>query len=158
MSVSSLRARPGLAQIGLESLTDLEGIVIRADYRKSLAVDVEQLTGQDLRGRAVLIHTGWAEHWNTGQYYGNHPFVTEAAALYLKECGVRLAGIDSHNIDDTRGKARPAHSILLGADILIVEHLCNLHQLPDEGFTFSAIPPKFKGVGTFPVRALAKLT
>jgi kynurenine formamidase len=46
---------------------------------------------------------------------------------------------------------------LLGADILIVEHLCNLHLLPHEGFTFSAVPPKFKGVGTFPVRAMAKV-
>jgi kynurenine formamidase len=62
------------------------------------------------------------------------------------------------NIDDTRGNARPVHSCLLGADILIVEHLCNLGRLPDDGFTFSAIPPKFKGVGTFPVRAMATLS
>jgi kynurenine formamidase len=27
-----------------------------------------------------------------------------------------------------------------------------------DGFTFSAIPTKFKGAGTFPVRAMAKLT
>src|SRR3546814_5038410 len=63
----------------------------------------------------------------------------------------------SMNIDDTRGKARPVHSILLGAGILIVEHLCNLAAVPDEGFEFSAVPPKFCGVGTFPVRALARL-
>ena len=61
------------------------------------------------------------------------------------------------NIDNTQGKSRPVHSALLASDILIVEHLCNLGQLPDEGFTFSALPPKFKGVGTFPVRAMAKL-
>jgi arylformamidase len=66
-------------------------------------------------------------------------------------------GIDSHNIDDTRGNTRPVHTTLLGAGILIVEHLCHLEALPLEGFTFSAIPPKFKGVGTFPVRAMAKV-
>ena len=70
---------------------------------------------------------------------------------------MKLVGIDSLNIDDTRGKSRPVHTILLGAEILIVEHLCNMSHLPDDGFTFSAVPPKFKGVGTFPVRAYANL-
>ena len=84
--------------------------------------------------------------------------MTEKAAEYLRDCSVKLVGIDSHNIDDTKGKSRPVHTTLLGAEILIVEHLCNLYLLPESGFTFSAIPPKFKGVGTFPVRAFAKLT
>ena len=103
----------------------------------------------------MLIETGWAAKWNTEYYFENHPYLTKAAAEYLKEAEVKLVGIDSHNIDDTRGKARPVHTVLLGAEILIVEHLCNLHSLPDEGFTFTAVPPKFKGVGTFPVRAFA---
>ena len=93
----------------------------------------------------------------TPSYAVEHPFLTEDAAAYLRDCGVRLVGIDSMNIDDTRGGERPVHSMLLGADILIVEHLCNLAALPDEGFTFSAIPPKLRGVGTFPVRAMARL-
>ena len=78
-------------------------------------------------------------------------------AVWLRDCGVKLVGIDSMNIDDTRGKTRPVHSTLLGAGILIVEHLRNLAALPDEGFSFSAVPPKVKGMGTFPVRALAKI-
>lgn len=110
-----------------------------------------------MRNRAVLVHTGWDAHWNTAGYLQNHPFLTEDAAAYLQECGVKLVGIDSMNIDDTRGKSRPVHSILLASEILIVEHLCNLQHLPDENFTFSAVPPKFKGVGTFPVRAIAKI-
>lgn len=54
-------------------------------------------------------------------------------------------------------KTRPVHSLLLGNAILIVEHMCHLEQLPPAGFLFSAIPPKFEGVGTFPVRAYAKI-
>jgi kynurenine formamidase len=146
------------SEISLEAFVDLEGIVIRADYQRSLAIDKDAFMNKDLRGRAVLVHTGWAQHWNTPAYYENHPFLTADAADYLLECGARLVGIDSHNIDDTRGKTRPVHSTLLGGEILIVEHLCNLESLPDEGFTFSAVPPKFKGVGTFPVRAFAKTT
>ena len=103
------------------------------------------------------MHTGWAKHWNTEAYFENHPFLTRDAAEYLRDCQVKLVGIDSHNIDDTSGKSRPVHTILLGSEILIVEHLCNLHQLPETVYFFSAVPPKFKGVGTFPVRAFAKL-
>ena len=64
-------------------------------------------------------------------------------------------GIDSVNIDDTDGNARPAHSVLLAAGIPIVEHLTALDRLPDRGFRFSAVPAPVVGLGTFPVRAFA---
>jgi kynurenine formamidase len=146
-----------MSQVALDSLTDLEAILVRVDHRQVRAVDAEFFRNKEIRNRAVLVHTGWDQYWNTPQYHESNPYLTRDAAIYLKECGVKLVGIDSMNIDDTGDKTRPVHSTLLGADILIVEHLCNLGQLPEEGFTFSAIPPKFKGVGTFPVRALAKL-
>jgi kynurenine formamidase len=147
-----------LFRVNIESLADMDGIVVRADYRKTRAIDANFFKGKEIRGRAVLVHTGWDVHWNTDEYFQNHPFLTEDAALYLQKCGVKLVGIDSMNIDNTQGKSRPVHSILLASDILIVEHLCNLGNLPNEGFTFSALPPKFKGVGTFPVRAMAKIS
>jgi kynurenine formamidase len=157
-----------LSEVELDCFAELDGLVIRADYRRSaaddrscsqgLAVDAAFFKNKELRGRAVLVHTGWGDdHWNTERYFENHPFLTEAAAVYLRQAGVRLVGIDSHNIDNTQGRSRPVHSTLLGAEILIVEHMCNLGQLPDEGFVFTATPPKFKGVGTFPVRAMARL-
>lgn len=146
-----------LSEILPEQVADLPGIVIRHDLSQGLAVDVDAFWQQDMRGRAVLVHTDWAKHWRTDQYFEDHPFLTANAAAYLVEHGATLVGIDSHNIDDTQGRSRPVHTTLLGANILIVEHLCNLHNMPDRGFTFSAIPPKFKGAGTFPVRALAKL-
>jgi len=144
------------SQMAIESCTDLDAIVVRA-APDELAVGIEQFRNRELRGRAVLVHTGWDRHWNTPQYFGTHPFVSEDAARYLRDCGVKLVGIDAMNIDDTRGGARPVHSVLLEAEILIVEHLTNLAALPDEGFRFTALPPKFVGVGTFPVRAMARL-
>jgi arylformamidase len=146
-----------LSEVGLEYFTDLDAIRISVPHKKTLGVTVEHLKGHELRNRAVLINTGWDEYWNTENYYDNHPYLTEEAANYLKECNVKLVGIDSHNIDAPPDMRRPVHTVLLGAEILIVEHLCNLYLLPDDGFLFSAIPPKFKGVGTFPVRALAKI-
>jgi arylformamidase len=146
-----------LSEVELERFADLEGIVIRADHKNGLAITADAFKGKEIRNRAVLVHTGWDEYWATDKYYENHPFLTEDAAVYLKQSGVKLVGIDSHNIDDTRGNTRPVHSTLLREEILIAEHLCNLKNVPDEGFTFSAVPPKFKGAGTFPVRAFAKL-
>lgn len=146
-----------LSQVRLESLAEIDGVVIRVPYTGTLAVTTEHLRNVEIRGRAVLVHTGWDKHWNTERYYENHPFLTSDAAEYLKKCEVKLVGIDSHNIDDTRSKARPVHTTLLGAEILIAEHLCNLESLPADGFKFSAVPPKFEGAGTFPVRAMARL-
>lgn len=146
-----------VSEMSLKSFAELEAVVIRVPYHETLEITGEHLQNREIRNKAVLIHTGWDEHWNTERYYGNHPYLTESAAEYLKSCAVKLVGIDSHNIDDTAGRTRPVHSILLGAQILIVEHLCNLGLLPDENFTFTAAPPKFKGVGTFPVRAFASV-
>ncbi|MBS0591623.1 MAG: cyclase family protein [Proteobacteria bacterium] len=146
-----------LSQIAIDATTDLDATVVRAPYTQARAIDASTFRDKPILGRAVLVHTGWDTHWNTPQYYEGSPFLTADAAMYLRDHGVKLVGIDAHNIDDTRGNERPVHSTLLGADILIVEHLCNLGALPDDGFTFSATPPKFKGVGTFPVRAMAKL-
>jgi arylformamidase len=144
-----------LSEVGIDAFTNLEALVIRADYHKALAVDARFFEAQGIRNRAVLVHTGWDKHWNTDAYFQDHPYLTEDAAQYLKRGGALLVGIDSHNIDDTSGNKRPVHSCLLGAGILIVEHLCNLDRVPDDGFRFSAAPPKIRRVGTFPVRATA---
>ena len=146
-----------LSEVGIDRFAGLDAIVVRAHVRDEPAIGVESFRDLDLRDRAVLVHTAWDRHWGTPAYIGEHPFLTEAAALHLREAGARLVGIDSMNIDDTRGNERPVHSVLLGAQIVIAEHLCNLGDVPDDGFTFSAVPPKFRGVGTFPVRAFARI-
>jgi arylformamidase len=147
-----------LSEVGLESFTDLEAILISVPFLETLEITEQHIMGHEVANRAVLFHTGWDINWNTERYYENHPYLTDGAAKYLRDNNVKLVGIDSHNIDSTLGNTRPVHTTLLAAEILIVEHLCNLYSLPKNGFTFSAIPPKFKGVGTFPVRAMAKLT
>jgi kynurenine formamidase len=132
--------------------------VIDASERKGRAIDVgyfEDLDFPSLKDRAVLISTGWDAHWRTQQYGEDAPFITNRAAQFLIEAKPALVGIDSVNIDDKLDGARPAHTLLLGAGIPIAEHLCNLDQLPLSGFRFHCVPVKFRGVGTFPVRAYA---
>ena len=146
-----------LSELPLESLADLDGVVVRQPYEQGLAVDVPAFDNIDVRGKAVLVHTGWDRYWRTETYYTAHPFLTAAAAEWLAGHGAAFVGIDSHNIDDTSARSRPVHTILLGAEIPIGEHLTGLGQLPATGFRFSAVPPKVKGMGTFPVRAYARL-
>ncbi len=146
-----------LAALALARLASLPALVVRRPFEASLATDAAHLAHLDLSGKAVLIHTGWDRHWRTERYFSEHPFLTEAAARLLVAGGAVLVGIDSHNIDDTRTRRRPVHTILLGADVLICEHLTNLAAVPDDGARFSAVPPRVAGMGTFPVRAFAQL-
>jgi kynurenine formamidase len=145
-----------LAQLPLEVLAGLDGVIVRV-LDGERALDATLFDGVDVRGRAVLVHTNWSRHWNTEAYFEGHPFLTEAAATLLRDNGAKIVGIDSYNIDDTADLRRPVHTTLLGADIPIVEHMCNLAAVPENGFTFFAVPPKVKAFGTFPIRAFARV-
>ena len=143
-----------LAKLELSSIANLDGIVVRCVDRSDPEITQEFFGGLDVQDKAVLVHTGWDKHWRTEEYSsGNHPYLTEGAATHLAKNGAALVGIDSFNIDGTRDGTRPVHSILLGHDIPIVEHLCGLGELPDRGFKFFAVPAKVREFGTFPVRA-----
>jgi kynurenine formamidase len=146
-----------LAELPIESLANLDGLVVRIG-RGRREIDRSAFEGRNLAGKAVLVDTGWSRHWRTDAYFEGHPFLTEDAAVFLRDAQARLVGIDSLNIDDTANLRRPVHSTLLGADIPIVEHLCRLDRLPDSGFAFHAVPVKVRRFGTFPVRAYAVVT
>ena len=143
-----------VAGYALEAVADLPGVLVTATAR-GRAIEAGAFAGIDARGKAVLVRTGWDRHWRTEQYGKGHPFLTAAAARWLVDAGAALVGIDSLNIDDDTDGTRPVHTTLLGAGIPIVEHLCGLGQLPRDGFRFFAVPPKVKGIGSFPVRAFA---
>ncbi len=144
-----------LSEIELAQCAALDAITINAFGATEIGKSFFE--GKALKGKAVLVYTNWARHWNIAAYFEGHPYLTQEAAEYLRDQDAKLVGIDSHNIDNTAGKSRPVHTTLLGAGILIVEHLCNLDKLPERDYQFNAVPPKVKGAGTFPVRAYASL-
>jgi kynurenine formamidase len=146
-----------LSQLPLDAVAALPCVVARTDPGAGRAIGSLALSAKQVRGRAVLVHTGWDRHWRTDQYLEAHPYLTGALAQWLLDAGALLVGIDSHNIDCTDGGERPVHSVLLRHDIPIVEHLCGLASVPDQGARFFAMPVKIKGFGTFPVRAFAML-
>ena len=146
-----------VADIPLEAVAEVPGVLVRAPHESGLAVGVQPFTGLAVRGRAVLVHTGWDAHWRTPRYFEEHPFLTADAAALLAAGGAAVVGIDSHNIDDTRTRSRPVHTTLLRAGVFIVEHLCNLAAVPERDFRFTAAPVRVRGLGTFPVRAFVAL-
>ncbi|MEI6216581.1 MAG: cyclase family protein [Actinomycetes bacterium] len=145
-----------LAGLKLETLVELETEVFNLSASTTRGIEPSQLVGRELSGKAILLHTGWDKYFGEVSYAKGAPFLSKAGAEFLISSGVVLVGIDSLNIDDTEsGGERPAHTLLLGTGIHVVEHLTNLGQLPDTGARFTAAPPKVEGFGTFPVRAFA---
>jgi kynurenine formamidase len=145
-----------LAGLDLARVAAVPGLLIEADGVRE--VDEGFFADHDVAGRAVLVHTGWSRHWGTERYGDpSHSFIGQIAAKLLVERGAAAVGIDSVNIDDTRTGERPIHTMLLAAEIPIIEHLRGLDELSGRPFTFFALPPAIIGMGTFPVRAIAVL-
>ncbi len=143
-----------LSEISLAKLANLECIKVVIP-EGAFEIEMCHVKSVSIQGKAILFQTGWSKHWGTDQYFENHPFVTEEVAVFLRDKGAVLVGIDSYNIDDVSGSARPCHSVLLKAGIPICEHMTRLNYLPNDNFKFFAVPVKMKGMGTFPVRAFA---
>ncbi len=146
-----------LTGLDLDRVADVPAVCL--DRRGVKAIDLDDVDLSPFAGHAVLVHTGHARNWGTPAYFEDHPALTAAAADRLVAAGVACVGIDSLNIDATKGTGeRPVHTTLLGNEIPIVEHLTNLAELPPDGFRFTAVPPKIEGAGTFTVRAYATLS
>lgn len=147
---------PDLAGLELATLVDLRAEVLHLTDLTTRGIPAGVFLDRDVRGAAVLLHTGWDRHFGTPEYGSGSPYLEAEAVELLVDRGAALVGIDALNIDDTEsGGARPAHSGLLAAGIHVVEHLTRLGELPARGARFTAAPPAISGFGTFPVRAFA---
>jgi kynurenine formamidase len=147
-----------LAALDLAKTVNVPGIVV--DVRERIgqgnpSVGIHEIEDAEVAGRAVLIATGWDRRWPTPAYLEEKPFLTEEGAVFLRDRGAALVGIDTWNVDDVADRRRPAHSALLRVGIPIVENLRGLDSLPRSGFRFFAAPLPFRGGSAIPVRAFA---
>ncbi|MEJ7584460.1 MAG: cyclase family protein [Acidimicrobiales bacterium] len=145
-----------LARLPLERLVDRPTVVVRTGGHTAIGPDLLPAR-TELADAAVLFHTGWSRHWGSEAYFGAAPFLTADCVFSLAAAGPALVGIDSLNIDDRNDGTRPAHSVLLGAGIPIIEHLTALARVPGRGARLTALPAPVKGMGTFPVRVVARI-
>ena len=146
-----------LSRIPLDKTVDLPAVVVRVSGSGSAGIDIGALAALDVRGAAVLLHTGDDARFGTPDYARDSHFLTGAGADWLLQHGASLVGIDAVNIDDTEDTSRPAHTSLLRAGIPVVEHLTGLEQVSPTGARFTAVPLRIEGLGTIPVRAFARL-
>ncbi len=147
--------RADLSDLDLATVVDLDAVLVDVRGRDARAIEPDAFAGIQVAGRAVLVATGWDRHWGTDAYLSDNPFLTEAAARHLVAAGAALIGIDFLNVDSLADPRRPAHTVILDAGIPLVEHLTGLDRLPPDGFRFFAVPPRIRGMATFPVRAFA---
>ena len=146
-----------LSAVPLARTADLPAVVVRVTGAERPGIDVGELAALDVRGAAVLLHTGDDARFGSPAYATRPHFLTRAGAAWLVAQGAALVGIDAINIDDPSDGERPAHTVLLAAGIPVVEHLTGLGQLPPAGASFTAVPLRIEGFGTIPVRAFARL-
>src|SRR3546814_10260854 len=128
-----------LSQVEAAAFADLDGIVVRAGRGNDGAIDASFFRDRELRGRAVLVHTGWDVRWATPASADGHPYLTEDAAAYLRDCGVALVGSDSSKIHETRGRSLPVYSILLYDALLHASSLCHMTAVPAIGVDITAL-------------------
>jgi len=146
-----LRGGADLADLDLSRVADVPILVI--DVYDAGVIGMDALDDADVAGKAVLFATGWDRHWGTSEYGTGHPYLTPQTADALVMGRAAVVGIDSLNVDGTADGTRPIHTALLEAGIPILEHLTNLDRVPASGARLFAVPPKIRGMGSFPVRA-----
>lgn len=103
----------------------------------------------------LLLATGWADRsWQTEDLYGDNPFLGPDAAEAVAEAGPSALGLD-FAVDEQR--PWPNHTVLLGADVLLIENLMGLPGLPPEDFEVIAFPLRLTGENGGPSRVVASV-
>jgi arylformamidase len=146
-----------LSQINLAQVAGLPGVVVDASPGTDQAISIP-LEPSDVRSKAVLVRTGWDRRWGGDSYWEPGPYLAPEAVDLLVAGPAALVGVDFSNVDDVDDRARPAHTKLLEAGVLIVEHMCNLDPLPASGFRLFAPVLRIVQGASFPVRVFAELT
>ncbi|RNJ75005.1 MAG: cyclase family protein [Nitrosopumilus sp. B06] len=140
--------------MGRASLLKLD-IKANAQITKSDIVTFEKTGGRIRPGASIFLFTGWQKNLKKRNYFTENPGLSAPAARHLASRGINLVGTDSPSIDPGNAKSFPAHRILSGSGILIVENLANLDRIPSDTFDFTILPLKLKGATGSPVRAVA---
>lgn len=102
----------------------------------------------------LLIYTGWDKYWNEEKYFKNYPVVSKEIVEKIADSHLKGIGIDCISPDSYGSCELKNHKLLLTADKIIVENLCELENLLEKEFYFSCIPLKM-AVDGCPVRAIA---
>ena len=124
------------------------------------AQQFEDATPSAQRGDIVVLDTGTAQHMNTPAYE-EHPWLSVDAAQWLVDHGVKMVCVDFTSPDlplhrRPPGFAWPAHHVLLGHGVLIVEHVKPPPFLAGKRVEFSVNALNLVGSDGAPARPMAR--
>ena len=126
------------------------GAIITAEF-------LHQQNGYLRTADYALFYTGWEKKWGTPAFLDEaFPVPDEEAARYLVSCGLKGVGTDAISVDPLSGTDYPAHKVLLGGGLVIVENLCLKKVVGRKDVMFFALPLKYAGADGAPVRAIAE--
>lgn len=103
-------------------------------------------------GAKIIYETGWFRNFGKENFFEDFPSLTQEASEYLAGKNIRMLGMDTPTPSRDWYEV---HHILLKKEIVIVESLTNLDQVPAE-FTFIGFPLNLKGRDGSPIRAVAQ--
>jgi len=152
----------GIDQVPLDVLVGPAKILNFTPCHPLQEIDVPDLEAK-LGGKVpsrIILRTDWSEHFGQMPFYTQYPFLSENAAKWLVEKGVRLIAMDTPSPDNpahSRGtpKDSPNHKVLLGAGVVLVEYICNLKALMSPEVELIVLPLRLKDCDGSPVRCIA---
>ena len=103
----------------------------------------------------LLLHTGWNQYWGSEKYFTNYPVLSVEAAHWLTNFSLKGFGLDTISADTADTQDYQVHKALLQKNMIIIENLTNLVDLPSSQFEFSCFPLSFEDADGSPVRAVA---
>lgn len=142
--------------IGPAELVDFSGVP--ECYEVSVSDLTARLAGR--RPERLVLRFDWSKHFGTMKYYTDLPFLSEDAAKWVVDQGIRLIAMDTpmpDNPKNGRGSANdsPNHKVLLGNGVIIVEYLCNLDAIPVGAIELIVMPLRIVGADGSPIRCVA---
>jgi arylformamidase len=143
---------------GAESLA-LEMLIGRArviEITSRKGIDADELAASNLsEDIRVLIKTANSRLWGSPDFQKDFVGVTEAGATYLLEHGIKLVGVDYLSVEQFKKPGAPAHHILLGAGIIVVEGL-NLRDVEPGVYEMFCLPLPVVGSDGAPARVVLR--
>jgi arylformamidase len=126
------------------------------DIGSGAEIGADQLSGYDLSGTVrVLFRTRNSRLWNSREFHRDYVGVTEAGARYLVDHGVKVVGVDYLSVEQFRAPGAPAHHVLLGAGVIVIEGL-NLLDVEPGTYEMLCLPLRIVGSDGAPARVILR--
>ena len=128
--------------------------VVEIQKRGGIVAEDLQAAGlrEDLR---VLLKTPNSALWNSPGFHEDYTHVTESAARYLVEQGVKVVGVDYLSVEQFKKPGAPAHRALLSQGVIIIEGL-NLTDAEPGMYEMYCLPLRIAGGDGAPARVVLK--